>query len=313
MAGNRHALPRLSRLRCFEAAARHLSFTEAARELDITQAAVSQQVRILEQELGVPLFERLHRGLRLTPKGHRLMRSVSAAFGQIANAAEDVRTDEAAPSLKIGATFAVATFWLLPRLARFRALHSDIEVHLIATDRGFDRVAGQVDVGIAFGEGAWAGFSSTLMCDSVAFPVCSPAYLRGRPPITSVEGLLEETLLSIEDDRLNRLDWPVWFAEFGIDAGRLPRSFKLNSHPLLVQAACEGQGIALGWRLLTDDLLAAGRLVRPLDVEVRTSKGFFFLEAAGRRSEATSHFREWLLPNVGVELAATVQPVDVSL
>jgi LysR family transcriptional regulator, glycine cleavage system transcriptional activator len=307
MATKLRQLPRLSRLRSFEAAARHLSFTEASRELAITQAAVSQQVRILEQELGVALFERLHRGLRLTPQGQRLLRSVSTAFGQIAHAADEVRCGTASPVLKIGATFAIATFWLMPRLSEFRERHPDIEVRLIVTDRGFERVADQVDVGVAFGEGTWEGFRLTLLRDGVAFPVCSAAYLSTRPPITEVEQLTHETLLSLEDDRPGRLDWPTWFGELGVDARGLVQTFKVNSHPLLVQAACEGQGIALGWSLLTDDLIAAGRLVRPVEAELRSSKGYFLVEGPNWRREEIACFRAWLFDRVAADAAPTSQ------
>jgi LysR family transcriptional regulator, glycine cleavage system transcriptional activator len=292
-------LPRLSRVRSFEAAARHLSFLEASRELEVTQAAVSQQVRLMEKELGVPLFIRLHRGLKLTPQGHRLMRSVSSALGQIADAAEVVRAGDSALALKVGVTFAVATFWLIPRLVLFRQLHPEIEIHLIATDRGFETVAPQVDIGIAFGDGTWPGFSSTLFQESVVFPVCSPEYVNKRPHLVGVEQLTRETLLSIEDDRPGRLDWSGWFGELGVEASHISPAIKFNSHPLLIQAACEGQGISLGWRLLTDDLIASGRLVRPIDAEVRTRNAFYFVDIPGRHSDAIGCFKDWLFETVG--------------
>lgn len=298
MANELHNLPRLSRLRSFEAAARHLSFTEASRELGITQAAVSQQVRILERELGVPLFVRQHRGLKLTPQGHRLSRSVSTAFDQIADAAQQVRGDGKKQSLRIGVTFAVATFWLMPRIFDFRQLHPDIDVHLIATDLGFHQVADQVDIGIAYGKGVWPEFSSSLLCDCMVFPVCSPAYSAAHSYLTEAEQLTNETLLSIEQDRPGRLDWEGWFAALGIDAGPVPLTFKVNSHPLLVQAACEGRGIALGWTLLTDDLIANGRLVRPIRATVRSRSSFYFVSRPDRQSETIDCFRDWIFNNI---------------
>ena len=144
-------LPRLAYLLMFEAAARHRSFTRAAEELGVTQAAVSQQVKLLERALGVGLFVRLHRGIELTRAGTRLHRAVVMGLEHIAETAENVRRQERTPAINIGVTFAVAMFWLVPRLPQFRARHPDLDIHIIASDRGFETVADQVDAGIAYG------------------------------------------------------------------------------------------------------------------------------------------------------------------
>jgi DNA-binding transcriptional LysR family regulator len=290
-----HRLPRLPALLTFEAAARFRSFTLAARELRVSQAAVSQQVRGLEGELGLALFKRLHRGLELTRDGQRLYRAVAMAFEHVAQTAEELRGARRSARVTIGVTFAVATFWLVPRLPRFRALHPEIDVHVVATDRGFDKVADRVDAGIAFGAGPWPGFTATLLREGAVFPVCSPDYLRRRPGLTRIEQLPGERLLSIDDDRPGLVDWPVWLAEHGITGYATHHYLKTNSHPLLLQAACEGQGIALGWTLLTDDLLAQGKLVRPVDAVLRTAKAFYFLAAERRASEEARAFRDWVL------------------
>src|SRR5262249_48069888 len=140
-------LPRLLGLAVFEAAARHMSFTQAAKELRVTQAAVSQQVRALEKEIGTALFLRNHRTLTLTREGDRLNRAVSMGLEHIADTVDEIRGVTLNPSIAIGVTFAVATFWLVPRLERFRSLHPNIGVHIVASDRGFDKIADQVDVG----------------------------------------------------------------------------------------------------------------------------------------------------------------------
>lgn len=288
-------LPRLSSLLMFEAAARCRSFTIAARELDVTQAAVSQQVRALERELGLALFNRLHRGLELTRDGARLHRAVMTSFEHVAETTAELRAAKRTTRIEIGATFAVATFWLVPRLPRFRALHPEIDVHVVASDRGFDAIADQVDAGIAYGLGHWPGFRTTLIREGEVFPVCSPEYLRRRPRLTCVEQLMHETLLSIDDDRPGLTDWPIWFAGQDVKGYDGHRNLRINSHPLLMQAACEGQGIALGWALLTDDLLERGKLVRPLDATVRTPKGFYLVTSDGNTSEEVEAFRAWVL------------------
>jgi LysR family transcriptional regulator, glycine cleavage system transcriptional activator len=287
-------LPRPSGLLMFESAARQRNFTLAARELRVTQSAVSQQVRALEQQLGVTLFIRLPRGLQLTAEGSRLQRAVSLGFEHIADAVAEIRRAEATPAITIGVTFAIATFWLVPRLPQFRALHPDIDVHVIASDRGFDTVADRVETGIAFGTGRWAGFRASLLLQGDAFPVCSPAYLRGRKPLRSVEQLFDETLLSLDDGRPDQLDWPGWFAGLGVAGKPRRRQLKFNSHPLLMQAAIEGQGVAVGWSLLTDDLIAGGKLVRPLDAVLHTEKGYYLVASEREGKREIAAFRNWL-------------------
>lgn len=295
MAGFLKRLPRLSSLLMFEAAARCRSFTIAARELNVTQAAVSQQVRALERELGLVLFNRLHRGLELTREGARLHRAVMISFERVAETTAELRAAKRTTRLEIGATYAVATFWLVPRLPRFRALHPEIDVHVVASDRGFDAIADRVDVGIAYGLGQWPGFRATLIREGEVFPVCSPEYLRRRPRLTRVEQLPHESLLSMEDDRPGLMDWTAWFAEQDIKGYDARHNLKINSHPLLMQAACEGQGIALGWAMLTDDLLEKRKLVRPLDATVRTSRGFYLVTSDKNSSEEAQAFSGWVL------------------
>lgn len=291
----RQNLPRLSRLRVFEVAARHLSFTAAAHELDVTQAAVSQQVRLLEEELDIMLFERLHRGLAITEEGRRLLHGVSAAFDTISMAAEEARSTTHGPELRIGATFAVATFWLVPRLAEFRSRYSDINVHLIASDKGFDDIADQVDVGIAFGNGSWPGLDSTRLCRPRVFPVCSPDYqFRGGEPKTA-DDLVGETLLSVDKKgRTSDGDWRDWMSQFNLDPSRIRENITFNSHPLLVQATCAGQGIALGWSLLTDDLIASNQLVRVTDADTAARRDFYYVQGKNTKTYALESFKEWL-------------------
>ncbi len=123
----------------------------------------------------MPLFVRLHRGLQLNRAGLKLYRAVAMGFDYIAEAADSVRSMEEMPAISVGVTFAVAMYWLIRRLPQFRALHPDIDIHLIASDRGFEAVAEQVDAGIAYGSGYWPGFTATLLSRGAVFPVCSPA------------------------------------------------------------------------------------------------------------------------------------------
>lgn len=291
-------LPRPAGLLMFEAAARHQSFTRAARELGVTQAAVSQRVHSLELELDVKLFRRLHRGLELTRAGARLHRATTLGFEHIAETAETVRRQERSPAIRIGVTFAVATFWLVRRLPEFRALYPDLDIHIIASDRGFDTIADQVDAGIAYGSGSWPGFRATLLRRGSVFPVCSPAYLHGRR-LCRLEQLTEETLLSHEDDRASLLDWPAWFARMNVPGYSGRGRMKFNSYPLLLQAACEGQGIALGWSLLVEDLISKHTLMRPLEVELESPNAFYFVRSAREVGPGPLALESWLTAKLG--------------
>ncbi len=295
----RQKMPRLSRLRAFELAAKHLSFTEAAQESKVTQAAISQQVRLLEGELGVELFERLNRGLSLTKQGHRLLQNVSEAFDMIEVAADEIVRENSTPELRIGTTFAVATFWLIPRLDEFRAAYPEINVHLVATDREFDDIVGQVDVGIAFGAGSWANLRSTHLWSPTVFPVCSPDYLSGCNTTDIVEALPDETLLSLDKHgKSSGGDWRYWLSKLNIRKGDLSTVVTYNSLPLMFQAACAGQGVALGWSLLTDDLIHRGQLVRLTDHELRTRREFYFVEDFNNKSKEMDNFKDWLFDSI---------------
>lgn len=299
MSNLRQKMPRLSRLRVFELAAKHLSFTEAANESKVTQAAISQQVRLLEEELGVQLFERLNRGLALTTEGNRLLRNVSEAFDMIEVAAEDIAREKDALQLRIGATFAVATFWLIPRLDEFRAHYPDINVHLVATDREFDDIAGQVDVGVAFGAGSWAGLHAIHLWSPTVFPVCSRDFFSNYHADHDPDSILEKTLLSLDKHgKSSGGDWRYWFSQLELANRPTANLVTFNSLPLMFQAACAGQGVALGWSLLTNDLITSGQLVRVTDHELPTRREFYFVKDSRKDTEEMKNFKEWLFDTI---------------
>lgn len=286
-------LPRLAGLVAFEAAARHRSLTTAARELKVTQSAVSQQVRSLERELGVTLFFRSNRGLELSEEGKLLYRSVRSGFECMAAGVDEIRAARK-PTVVVGTTTAIATFWLVPRLQDFRRHHPEIDVSIVAADLGFDMVADSIDAGIVFGRGLWRGFRASCLQEGDVFPVCSPGYLEGRRPLCEPHDLLDETLLMLDHDRATITTWALWFAHHGIRGG-YHRRIKFNHLSLLLQATCEGQGIALGWSLLTDTLLAQGRLVRPLPGAIRTHGSYYVIVAERDVREEVRLFEEWVL------------------
>ena len=189
-------LPPLEPLVAFEAAARLLSFTAAARELNLTQAAISQQIRSLEDRLGVKLFIREHRAVRLSAAGLEYQHSVSALLRQLAGATADIRINPGRVRVTLATDMAFAHLFLLPRLTRFRRAHPDISLRLIASDDDADCTADDVQVAVLHGTGDWPGFHATALFSEEVFPVCSPGYWA---QAARTEHLTEQTLIELEE------------------------------------------------------------------------------------------------------------------
>lgn len=291
----RKRLPPLGALAAFEAAARHLSFTRAAEELHLTQAAVSRQLRVLEEDLGVRVFDRAHRRVALTAEGRQMLHAVAPALAQLANAAEQVRATGGGVRLNIACDQSIAALWLPPRLPEFRAAHPDAAVRLIVSDDEAYCLADAHDVAIVHGTGEWPGFDATRLFGEEIFPVCSPSFAERHGPFHGVAALAALPLIELEDDHWDWINWRVWLTEAGVDGAIEGARLQINNYPLVLDAARRGQGLALGWRHLVDDDLQTGRLVRPLDASVTTEAGYFVLTPQGRpASEAARRFTAWL-------------------
>jgi len=292
----RNTLPPLEPLVAFEAAARLGSFTLAADELNITQAAVSQRIRTLERALGTALFERAHRAVHLTAQGLEYQHTVSMALTHLANATREIRAAPQGPRLTVAADQSIASMWLMPRLPKFLERHPKAPVRLIASDTEADCLAGDVDLAIIHGAGHWPGYRAVCLFEEEVFPVCSPDYLERSGPIGTAADLTGSVLLDLEDANWNWINWRMWLTEEGVDLPAGQRPLRINSYPLIIEAARNGQGVALGWRHLVDDALLDGSLVRPLDRAVRTRFGYYILwpEARELSSEAAS-LRDWAL------------------
>lgn len=285
-------LPPLNALRAFEAAARHLSFTRAAHELNVTQAAVSHQVKALEARLGLALFRRLNRALILTEDGQAYLPPVRDAFDAIAEATRRLEARLSGGALTVSTMDSFAAAWLVPRLGRFRAAHPDIDVRITITDRLVDFVRDDVDLGIRYGRGHYPGLRVVRLLTEDIFPVCSPALLRGDNPLRTPADLCHHTLL--HDDM--REDWRMWLMAAGV-AGVDPTRGPAFSHShLVLQAAADGQGVALGRGALVAHDLAAGRLVKPFDISLAADYAYYVvtLEAAAAQPKIAA-FRDWLL------------------
>ena len=296
MAILRGRLPPANSLVTFEAAARHLNFTRAAAELTVTQAAVSRLVQLLEDNVGVPLFERRPRGLALTAAGQRLHAAVTMGLGHIATTAADLRRVRRAGELTVSTSVTFANYWLMSRVAKFRAAHPDIQLRLVASAPVRDLTASGIDLAVRYGRGPWPGAAAVHLLDNHVFPVCAPAYMARRRPLQSVTDLLEETLLHLVEYDRNWVSWEAWLAAMGVAAPPRGPSLEFDNYLVLTQAVLDGQGIALGGGRLAEDFLARGVLIRPIEAMLRSEQSFYLLIPSDQPlSPQAAAFRDWIL------------------
>lgn len=293
-------LPPLNSLKAFEAAGRHLSFTRAAEELHVTPAAISHQVKALEDFLGVLLFRRLARGLLLTDAGQRLLPGIGAGFEGLASAVNDLRGFEDSGELTVSVMHSLASRWLVPRLDRFHRAHPEINLLVSSTVRLVDFARDNIDVAIRYGLGKWPGLRVDLLHTEELFPVCSPALLDNNRPLKSADDLRHFTL--IHDQSWNSIsfddypDWSAWLTAAGVlDKDGIP-GLNLIPSELVIQAAIDGQGVALGRSFLVESALADGRLVKPFELTIPVDYAYYVVcpEATADRPKVTA-FRDWII------------------
>jgi len=291
-------LTSLDSLRIFEAAARHANFTVAARELHSTQSAVSQRIRALEQQLGLRLFERVHRGVSLTAAGRTLLLSVQDGLATIDHSVARLQHQQHRPSLNILTDFAFAAYWLLPRLPQFRRRHPHIDVQIITDQGGTDWRGRDIDIAIVFCDEQDLLQVPRLFGEEV-LPVCSPSFLDRHGPVTDLQTLSGMPLLSLTADQQAKwLDWPRYFHQQGGPAQSAASHLAFNNYTLMMQAAIAGHGIALGWRELVDEQLQNKMLVGLRGMQLRTARGYGLIDAdPDTPSRARTALYRWLINN----------------
>ena len=255
-------LPPMQALRAFEAAAREKSLSRAADALNVTHGAISHQIKALEDDLGVALVERAGRGIRLTDDGERFATRVRAAFAELSSGVQDIAHRANPRRLRVSCTPSFGARWLLPRIGRFVAANPDIDLDIGATNTLVDFNRDDVDVALRHGFGHWPGVTAEHLTDDAFFPVCSPQIANGHPP-RRPEDLANYTLLRADDEY-----WKPWFEAVGLDWPEPERGTIFNDSSHLLQAAADGQGVALARRTLIGKDLRNGVLMRPFDVEV---------------------------------------------
>ena len=286
-------LPALAALRAFEAAARHESFSRAASELYVTHGAVSHQIRALEEELGQPLFERRGKRVVLTTNGRVYAERVRDALLQIADATRVLQAGNRDKRLTISTMPSFAARWLTPRIGSFIERHPELDVELLSSNTLVDFSSEEVDVALRMGTGDYPGLYVERLLDDVFFPVCSPEFNGGRLPELP-QHMAGMPLLRGEGD-----PWKPWFEAAGLDWPEPRKGLLLQDSSLLLQAAAEGQGIALIRSSLAYNDLLSGRVVRLFDVSIACPWLLYFVcEPANLELPKIQAFRQWLLPEM---------------
>lgn len=301
-------VPGTRALRTLEAAARHLNFTRAADELGLTPAAVSHQIKEFEDQLGVSLFARTSRSMRLTAAGAVLAEASADAIAQLNRAVSRAQKLERGQSLlKVTADAHFAAKWLMRRVDRFRDAHPGIDLRFDITYEVRDFEIDDVDIGIRFGAGKYPGLSSNRLFDNVIIPVCSPGLLQRGPPLKEPRDLFNHRLVHIEWSRrgVTWPNWGMWMAAAGIDDFDESRALVFSTSSDCIQAAIDGSAVALADFAMVAHDLSEGRLVQPFELGVRMAPEFAYhlvYPQASADDPRIVAFRDWILE----EAAATL-------
>lgn len=289
-------LPPMNSLIVFEAAARHLSFTQAANELNVTQGAVSRQIRQLEDYLGNELFIRANRNIYLTPTGLQYYQTIYSSLLNVAEATAEIKKWQGEDQVTVATTNAMAALWLLPKVAEFQQ-NECIDLRILTTENILDLNKMDCDLALFYCKNSLANMNVTPLFAEEVFPVCSPSYLARIKAFSDPQDLFRQNLLYLDESQKDWLTWPKWFEAVGYPDIKPRNKMNINNYPLLIQAAVNGQGIALAWGSLLNDHLENGTLVRPADTVLKTDANFCMLEPKDRGVIAPSvkRFKNWLL------------------
>ncbi|MFT4728959.1 MAG: LysR family glycine cleavage system transcriptional activator [Granulosicoccus sp.] len=298
----------LNALNAFEVAARHESFAKASEELNVTPAAVSQQIRMLEDLLGVQLFHRLNRGLVLTAAGKSGLSKLQDGFRHVNDAVDQIRSTPDQIVLDVWMAPSFASKWLMPRMRRFVDLHPEIDLRISASAELMDTDAmsptlsedilrrHNVDVAIRFGRGYYPGCHVERLMSVDALPLCSPSLLKDvKKPLKSPMDLVHHTLLHDETPYEGRPTWANWLKAVGVDTVDGNRGLHFNRVSLALAAAVDAQGVVLSLEQLATDDLDKGRLVIPFSHSVKLDQAYYVITLVNSTdAEHVVAFKRWL-------------------
>ncbi len=296
----RSLLP-LNALRAFDAAARHMSFKLAADDLSVTPAAISQQIRSLEDFLGVELFRRTNRSLVLTEAAQLSLAPLKQAFEHMEEAVDILTDSKTSNVLKVSVSPSFASKWLVPRIARFYARRPDAVVKISATMILTDFKVEDTDIAIRYGLGKYDGLFVEEILRETIFPVCSPELLE-KSNLTSPEGILEHTLIhddsTVEDE--SAPNWSMWLKAAGVDIPDGTPALHFNNNALAIEAAVAGRGVALARSAIAEEDLKAGRLGKPFGEAVPIDFAHHVVCPEDKlKNERVMEFIDWLRDETG--------------
>jgi LysR family transcriptional regulator, glycine cleavage system transcriptional activator len=313
-------LPPLNALKAFESAARHLSFKRAAEELSVTPAAISHQIKALEDYVGAALFQRLSRGLELTPAASAALPKLSEGFGALADAVAHMRPQPDSGELTVSVAPSLAVRWLMPRLHRFFAAQPDLDVRInartrLVNKRGQDNAVERAtvetwlensDVAILYGHGDYTGFRFDNLFALTLAPICSPQLVHGENPLRRPQDLLSHTL--VHDDTGALYDgvpfWDVWLKAAGVDGVDTSHGSHFSQPALALEAASDALGVVATFPVLAAAELAVGRLILPFELQVPLKSAYYLVcPDSSMRRPAVTAFRDWLLAEAAHEAA----------
>ena len=289
-------LAHLNALRAFEATARLGSYVRAANELAVTPAAVGQQVRMLEEHFGSALFERQGKKLVLTEAARAVLPDIKDAFDRLAQAADHLRERRHADLVTITLPRSFTAKWLIPRIEAFSMAHPEVDLRLDTTDRLVDLLRENVTLGIRYGSGRYPGLDATLLMADEVFPVCSPSLIRMRklrePDDLAHFKLIHDTTM---ESHASFPTWTTWLKAAGARRVDARRGLRVNSPVMALQAAIDGQGVALARSVTAADDLGEKRIIRPFRFACATNYSYYLLYPAGLPlSQAASAFCRWI-------------------
>ncbi len=280
----------------FEAAARLRSFTRAAEEMGMQQPSVSAAIKQLETSLGIKLFDRGHRKVTLTHAGQRFFSDISRALGDIETSVETVHNLGSASHVTLNSSSAFSYYWMMPKLPRFRDAHPGIDLRLQNSDYEPDLDAENISLSVRLGNGDWPGCEAAKIADEVIFPVASPLVMRSARNLRSIPNLLNERLIHLEEPIRQRPTWKQWFFHHAIRDAEIREGLRLNDYVLVLRAAETGEGFAMGWQHIVQDMVDQKILIGRQDWGWRTGNGIFLVWSKARDLSSNAKIvRDWVL------------------
>ncbi|WP_374650794.1 LysR substrate-binding domain-containing protein [Dongia sp.] len=288
-----YELPSLTALAVFEASARHSSFKAAAAELNVTPGAVSKQIKVIEEELGIPLFVRMGAGVSLTSAGEDLYGVLSNSFSRVAEVVRSIKRSDRSRNVTIACSDAFATMWLIPRMGDFWVRFPEMTVDHLISDNPREYRRAEVELRVRYGLGAWADETAELLFEETIYPVCGPGFAN-KYRSAAAESLPDLPLLHVDWVDPDWSDWDEVLRRANIPHGPI-KGRRFGKFSVALQCAQADQGVAVGWHRLVRQLLRDGKLVRLTDLEMPAPGGYYLTWNSKRSlSPAAVILRDWL-------------------